>query len=160
MKNLILLFVAVVLFGCSTSYQKQSFKGGFSETQLQTDVYIVRFKGNGYTSSEKSSDFCMLRCADLCLQQGYVGFLILDKESRIKKTVVDNGPSTTTGTLQTYGNTTYGSFNTYGGGTTTWHKPRNSLTIKLLKENQEGAFDAAFIRNSIRSKYKMKEEAE
>ena len=102
----------------------------------------------------------MLRCADLCLQQGYVGFLILDKESRIKKTVVDNGPSTTTGTLQTYGNTTYGSFNTYGGGTTTWHKPRNSLTIKLLKENQEGAFDAAFIRNSIRSKYKMKEEAE
>ena len=53
---------------CATAYQSNAFTGGFSETQLD-DVFKVRFKGNGSTSRERASDFCLLRCGKLYLQQ-------------------------------------------------------------------------------------------
>ena len=148
--------MAVVLVGRATSYQGKGLTGGFSETQIQPDVFTVRFKGNGYTGAEKAGDFCLLRCAELAIEQGFQYFVILDSSSGFKTTVSSNGPSTTTGTLQTYGNTTCGTFNTYGGGTTTWNKPRATKTIRLLKKKTKGSFDAAFLRTSIREKYKIK----
>ena len=149
--------MAVALGGCSTTYQKSGFSGGFSETQIQPDVFTVRFKGNGYTGAERASDFCLLRCAELAIEHGYKNFAVVDSSSHYKTTVSSNGPTTTTGTLQTYGNTTHGTFNTHGGGTTTWNKPRSTRTIRLLKRNEKGSFDANFIRNSIRTKYKIKQ---
>jgi hypothetical protein len=157
--NIMRLFLfglfAMSLAGCTTGYQSAGLSGGFSHTQLQPDMFQVRFKGNGYTGSERSSDFCLLRCADLTIEYGYSYFAIIDSENRTQTSVVSNNTSTTTGTLQTFGNTTYGNFNTSGGGSQTIHKPRSLNTIKLYKEKPENrnVFDAAFLQNSIRKKY-------
>jgi len=50
-----------------------------------------------------------------------------------------------------------GALNSYGGGSYTVSKPRNFNTIKIHKtkpDNKE-VFDASFVANSIRSKYKI-----
>jgi len=66
MKKLIaIVILAFILQGCATSYQKTSFTGGYSETQLDENVFNVSFKGNGYTSRERVADFTLLRSAEL-----------------------------------------------------------------------------------------------
>src|SRR5437764_1386447 len=55
-----LLFVA-----CATPYQRHGFTGGFSESQLDENVFRVNFRGNGYTSPERAADFTLLRSAEL-----------------------------------------------------------------------------------------------
>ncbi len=58
MRNHITLAIfAVILAGFATAYQRQSFTGGFSETQLGENIFQVSFKGNAYTSRERASDF-------------------------------------------------------------------------------------------------------
>ena len=54
---LIVIIAAAMLSGCATTYQKQSFTGGYSETQLGENIFQVSFKGNRYTSRERVSDF-------------------------------------------------------------------------------------------------------
>ena len=58
------LLCAVLLAGCATSYQPQSFTGGFSDYMSAPDEAVVTFHGNGYTSPERVVEMTALRCAD------------------------------------------------------------------------------------------------
>jgi uncharacterized protein YceK len=42
MKIIAILSVVLLLSGCATVYQSQSMTSGFSETQLDTDVFTVK----------------------------------------------------------------------------------------------------------------------
>ncbi len=53
MKNLTLIPVILTSSGCSTSYQSDSWTGGYSEIQLADNIYKVSFRGNGYTSRKE-----------------------------------------------------------------------------------------------------------
>ena len=68
----------LALAGCSTPYQRTGFTGGFSETRLQENAFSVSFRGNGYTSRERSTDFALLRCAELTLENGFKFFAVAD----------------------------------------------------------------------------------
>ena len=82
MKNLyILLFAVLLIQGCATAYQKSGFAGGYSETQLDENVFRVSFRGNRYTGREKVADFTLLRSAELALENGYQYFAIIDANS-------------------------------------------------------------------------------
>jgi len=160
MKIAVMTLAALVLAGCATPYQRTGFTGGFSETRLQENAFSVSFRGNGYTSRERSTDFAMLRCAELTLENGFKFFVIADSAQDTKTGYYNTGGSSHTyGTVNTFGNTSYGSFNTYHSGSRTIpiHKPRSSYTIFCLQEKPEGAmaFDATFLANSIRQKYGM-----
>jgi hypothetical protein len=39
------VFVVILLTSCATTYQKQGFTGGFSETQLGENIFQISFKG-------------------------------------------------------------------------------------------------------------------
>ena len=78
MKRLAILLATVFIVSCATTYQAQSWTGGFKETQLDTDIYTVRFSGNGYTSNSRASDFTLLRSAELTLEKGYAYFVVVD----------------------------------------------------------------------------------
>lgn len=41
---------ALIAAGCATGYHARGLSGGFSETQLDENVFEVSFHGNGYTS--------------------------------------------------------------------------------------------------------------
>lgn len=161
-KGLAGLIVALILSGCATPYQNTGLTGGFSETQLQPNVFTVHFRGNGYTSRQRSTDFAMLRCAELALQNGFTHFAIADS-SQDKSTMMYNTGSSshTYGTVNTIGNTSYGSFNTYNSGGTSIpiNKPRSAYTIVCFKEKPDAngmVFDAQFLAQSIAKKYGLK----
>ena len=165
-KLLTILVVAITLCGCATPYQNTGFTGGYSETQLQPNVFSVHFRGNGHTSRQRSSDFALLRCAELTMQNGFTHFVIANSSQDTKTMMYNTGGSSHTyGTVNTYGNTSYGSFNTYhsGGTSIPINKPRSSYTILCFKQKPEGnamALDAAFLANSLRQKYKIEEKTQ
>jgi hypothetical protein len=153
-----ILFLVLIFSGCATPYQQTGLFGGFSETQLDENVWTVTFRGNGYTSRERATDFNLLRCAELCLENGYRYFVIVEGEEYSKKSSYTT-PTTsyTTGSAYAYGNNIYGSATTqtYGGQTYNISKPRTSNTIVCFKEKpviNVMVYNAEFIQKSIREK--------
>jgi hypothetical protein len=73
MKTMIALVLmhamALLVSGCATSYQPESFTGGFTDVMTAPDSALVTFKGNGYTGTDRVIQMAMLRCAELTLQR-------------------------------------------------------------------------------------------
>ena len=162
MRALFILALATVLLGgCATTYQPNSFTGGYSETQLGENIFQVSFRGNGYTSRERASDFSLLRSAEVALENGFRYFVIVESEKGSKVGAYTT-PTTsyTTGSAYGSGNYAYGSATTttYGGQTYFISKPRATNTILCFKEKPEInglVFDAEFVAKSIRQKYNL-----
>lgn len=153
--------LAATLVGCSTAYQSNSLTGGYSETQLAPDVFRVSFRGNGYTTPERAQDYALLRASELTLEKGYTCFALVDeKNSTTTQGVTTGGSAYTTGTAYQYGNSVNYSGNTtyVPGQTITIRKPTSSVMVRCFKTKPEGifTFDAAFLQNSLREKYKIK----
>jgi len=153
------VFVAILLTSCATAYQKQSYTGGFSETQLGENIFQIAFKGNAYTSRERASDFTLLRSAEVVVEKGFRYFIIVDSE-KYSKTGTYTTPTTyqTTGSAHVSGNYIRGSSRTTtsGGQTYTYSKPTTTNTIVCYKDNPEGGglvYDASFVAKSIKAKY-------
>jgi len=154
----------ILLSGCATAYQKNgfgAFTGGYSETQLGGNIFRVAFRGNGYTSSERSEDFCLLRCADLTLTNGFSYFVVIESSGATSlSTYTTPTQSYTTGSAQLSGNRVHGNTQTttYGGQTFIITKPRNTNVILCFREKPDISgllYDASFIESSIRGKYSM-----
>ena len=77
-RRLVLFGIAILVTSCATAYRKVGLTGGFSETQLSENVFQVSFRGNGYTSRERASDFALLRSSELSLLNGYRYFIIIE----------------------------------------------------------------------------------
>ncbi len=169
MKIIATLSMIMLLCGCATAYQPQSFSGGFSETQLDTNVFAVTFKGNGYTGRDKANDFALLRSAELAIEHGFKYFAIVDAQQysmnstyTTSTTATTNINSNTYGNASSYGNNTTYNANTYGTATTTVSggqtynisKPRTSNTIVCFVEKPQGfAYNAEFLVKSLKQKY-------
>jgi len=135
-------FVIIIIVGGfiylkfkSTPYQPKNFFGGYSETQLAVDMYRVKFNGNGNTKTDRTIDFCMLRCAELTLEKGYKYFYIIDSNTGTDGQIINRQhvyiPS----------------------------HPTSNNTITMLKEkpaNDNTLYDAAFIVPSYKAKYHIK----
>ena len=159
MKLLPLLFIGVLLSGCATAYQPQGLSGGYSETQLGENLFQVSFRGNGYTRSERASDFALLRSAEVTMGNGFRYFIVVEsgKDSSLS-TYTTPTQSYTTGSAYSYGNTAFGSATTttYGGQTYMIRKPSTINTILCFTEKPEVAgfvFDAEFVTKSLQQKY-------
>ncbi len=147
----------IVWAGCggATLYQKDSgrnllsdilelqfpLEGGFSETQLSENVWIVNFRGNRYTRKERTVDLSLLRSAELTLENGFNYFVIADSGTDIR--------------TETYA--THSIMNDISIHTS--RKPTSSNIVIMFKEKPENtpnAFDAKFIIKSIKGKYDIK----
>ena len=119
-----------LLAGCATSYHAKGSLGGYSDSQLGQDEYIVYFSGNGFTATERSRDFCLLRAAELTLQKGYTHFVVMGDIARDAIS---------------------------GGGGNVYTFPNNELKIKCFKSKPDGvnSYDATFLQQSLRQKYNI-----
>ena len=161
---LILILSSILLSGCATTYQSSGFSGGYSETQLDENVFKVAFRGNGYTGRERVADFTLLRSAELSLQNGYKYFVVIDANSYTSNsTHTTPTRSNTTANVYGSGNYAYGNATTttYGGQTYNISKPSSSNTIVCFKEKPENTFsyNADFIYKNIIKKYNIKQPA-
>ena len=146
MKKITLLIAFIFVVSCSTTYQSSGFTGGYTETQLDVDVFSVKFNGNAYTSLERAKDFTLLRSAELTLKNGYKFFVIIDANAYLDKKQGSTPVSTYDYNTMSY-KTTQQQY--------TQSKPSSSNTIKLLKEKPSNTFsyNAEFIVKSMKATY-------
>lgn len=157
-RAIIILFVLVWVQGCATSYQSNGLTGGYSETQLDENLFNVTFKGNGYTSRERAEDFTLMRSAELAIQNGYNYFQIIKSEDHTKNDVRTRPTTTTTKmNVSGKGNSASGEAKTRttGGNSYTVARPSTSNTILCFKDKPDSGFsyNAEFIYKSISKKY-------
>jgi len=154
-----LILFAVALSGCATSYQPKGLTGGYSETQLNPNIFRVSFSGNGFTGAEKAADLALLRSAEITLNSGFTHFVIIDGNSTESLYAYTTpAQSYTTANATAYGNYAYGTANTttYGGQTFIASKPKSTNTIMCFKgkpDYQGLVYDAKFVCESVGSKY-------
>jgi len=162
MKKLFKLSTAIIILtlltGCiSTPYQagKGSFRGGFSEIQLGENQFKVSFKGNAYISKSTTSDYTLLRSAEICLEHNYKYFSIVGSDSSISTSTYTR-PATLNTYQPMYGGATRIDFD--AGRTTTWNKPSSTNTIVCYNDKKQGVnpYDASFIIKSIKSAHDIK----
>lgn len=128
----ITLFI-FALTGCATPYQQKSFlMGGYDEVQLGENIFKISFRGNGYTSSGRATDYTLLRSAEVALENGYEYFAIIDEDQSTKQNL---------SVTQTNVNIVT--------------KPSSSNTIYCYKDKpDEGfAYEAVFVIKSLKQKY-------
>ncbi len=160
MRTIAAISLAVLLLaGCATTYQPEGLSGGFSETQLDTNVFRVSFRGNGYTRAERAEELALLRSAELTLKNGFTHFVVIDGRSREQLgTYTTPTQSYTTANATAYGNSAYGTARTttYGGQTFLISKPSTTNTIMCFNgkpDIQSLVFDAKFVCSSLGQKY-------
>jgi hypothetical protein len=78
---LAVIALAGLLGACTTVYQPKGPTGGYTDTRLTDNSYIVEFSGNGNTSKDAVWNYWLYRCADLTVQKGYAYFAVLPKAS-------------------------------------------------------------------------------
>jgi len=150
MKIIIIFFYVLLLSACATSYQRVGFSGGFDELQLDDNMWRVTFRGNGYTSRQRTSDFALLRCAELTLKKGFKYFVLVTGNT---------STSTSAHTTPTQSFVSGNTITTTGGSTYLISKPSTSNTILMLKEKPKTfVYNAKFIVKSIRAAYDIEPE--
>ena len=73
------LIAAISAFavGCATRYQKEdAIHGGYTDTRITNDTVLVTFRGNVFTSTEKTRDLLLYRCAEVTVADGFDYFVI------------------------------------------------------------------------------------
>ena len=159
--NMALIAAIVTLAGCATAYQQKGFSGGFDETQLDTNVWRVSFRGNGYTKGERAEDFALLRSAELTLANGFTHFAFAESRTGSEvSTYTAPTTSYTTGSANIVGNNVYGNAttSTRGGGTTFIHRPSAVNTVVMFKGKPDSSnmmYDANFVCTSVGKKYEV-----
>jgi len=149
-----IIFTFLLLTACSTSYQPNSSSGGFSETQLDDNLFLVSFTGNGYTDNQKAVDFCLLRCSELCLSKGFNYFVVVaNKESSQNSTYTE--PADLEETREKVGNVQRSRLN-IRGSSYTFSKPSVKNTIVCFKDKpEEISYNAKTVMKSVKEKYGM-----
>ena len=142
LKIIVIFLCAILISSCSTTYKRASGPEsvGYYDSILQENMYEVTFNGNSDISSTTAQDYALLRAAEICIENGYKTFDIINSK--------DNSKTETGGYVNHYGryqSTTYISSSTY---------PKIVLIIKCSKEKNL-TFIAEEIKTNLRKKYNL-----
>lgn len=134
-----LLFGCLLLLsGCGTTYQKYSgwTKMGYTESLLTDNMAIINFKSSRDDAEEAVINGSMRRAAELAIEKGYTGFIVMDDGGQTNEGVVSAG----------------GTFNSFSanGMTTGSYAPmllfyKNGnyrMTIKMVNSTGDTVFNA------------------
>jgi len=69
----LILFSILLISGCATPYEPQTWRGGYTDVQINTDSFIVSFKGR---EPLRTKQMALLRSAEVTLEHGYAYFVI------------------------------------------------------------------------------------
>lgn len=146
-----------------TPYEPFGSLGGYEDMQINENTFNVSFKGNGWTSQERASDFALLRSAELTLNNGFNYFIIAGTQDNTKNASISlPSRAYSTAGVYPYGNQLYGNqiTTTYPGGTINISKPAITMTIMCYKEKpkMDGViYEPKFLVKSIKDKYNLSE---
>jgi len=92
------LAAALLVSACTTPTPYQPLargsqaSGGYSEMRIEDNRWMVRFSGNSLTSRERVETYLLYRAAELTLQNGFDGFVMVhrDVDPNVRTTVYRN----------------------------------------------------------------------
>lgn len=135
----VLLAAGLVLTGCA----------GSSVTQVSRNQAIISTNAAPVCGTRGAMSVANQMAAVATLRAGYERYIIVAANAENNTRVFSTGPTyaTTTGTFNTYGNTTYGSMNTMYGGQQTFVGGSNDASVGVVMFNAgepgyENALDA------------------
>lgn len=115
---LLALPLALALPACTTPtpYRPATasdMRTGYSDYRIERDRYRVSFSGNSMTSRDTVERYLLFRAAELALEQGFDGFVMVDRDTeRRSRTVIDrpfhSGPYGWWGPYWSYRSPRYG----------------------------------------------------
>ena len=140
--NITILIFLLLLTGCATRYQANSFfsvTGGYSEIKTNEDSFIVSFRGNGFTSGERALRFALLRASELSLEKGYPYFCVSFANDNTRSYSYANTYGNASGQANTHSYSNSSSTSVSGSYSSSTYintitKPGVSLGIKCFKE--------------------------
>ena len=155
------IVLALAIAGCATGYQSKGLSGGFTDTQLDSNVWQVTFNGNGYTSVEKVRDFALLRGSELTLKNGFSYFYLQDEQQSQTNSSFSTGGSSNT-YANCYGSSCTANTNYTPGQTYNIKKHGNTRIVVMLEQKPEQGFvyNARMIFDSLVQKYSLQEDVD
>lgn len=151
--------VLMALAGCATKYQSAGGWGsGFSEVQLDKNVFKISFSGNNYTNPERAQEMALLRSADVMLQHGFTHFVIVEGRSREDVHAYTAPLETTTKSSRRGNGDVVTRSTTTGGDTIVSTYPSTTNTVRGYTKKPDVAglvYDARFICGSLGRKYEV-----
>lgn len=113
-KTIIGIVLFIFIAGCSTPYQQNGLGGGYSDTRLNDNTYMVSFRGNGYTGSATLFNLILRRAADLTAQNGYSYFAILSGGQEVNNSIYSTPGFVNTNSAGNF-NANYNNFGGWSG---------------------------------------------
>ena len=136
---------------------RRGLTGGYSNTQLDKDIYKISFRGNGFTSLEKVQDLLLYRCAELTESKGYKYFAILNSNTSHKDASFSMPDTVSSQSFRNFDNS-YNTFSTINHGQSfESSKYRQDVIIKMLRNKNKfsNAFSAYYVKKNLGQKMKM-----
>ena len=162
MRKLFLFIIPLIVIGCSTPYQPKGFRGGYTDLNIQDNIFQISFSGNGYIGCQKVQNFALLRSAEVTIENGYRYFIVFgEKNINHQSSFMVPAQSHTTGMVYGHGDiSTIQTQTTYTGGQTyNISKPTVTMMIRCYKTRPEGfvgiIYDAETVQANLRNKYKI-----
>lgn len=153
--------MTLALAGCQTLFPSRyqpytsQFEGGFTETEVQPGLFLVRFIGNSVTTPDRSGDFALLRGAEICLQRGKNFIHVGGVDTRYRQS--GYLPGTTSTTVIPTGEPNAPIVSTVETSQPTFlYSPTSGITVSCADTNEQGAWDAQYLARSVRTKYSVK----
>ena len=149
------LALSLCVGACATSYQPYSFwgGGGFTETEVQPGLFLVRFIGNEQSTPDRTADFALLRAADLCLQRGKSHLLLGELATQYAHT--GYLPGSTASTVVPTGSSDSVAVTVETSPPTPLYSPTSGIAVSCTETTGQGAWDAHYLERAIRTKYAL-----
>ncbi len=147
MKNkihIVLAVVSMMVSGCATTYdtEKSNWTGGrgFTQTQLENDIWQIDFTGNIHTNSETRKKYILKKAAQIAIDGSYSFFKVIQSDT--SNDIAERDVTEENVSIRARGRSEkpYIHANTF-----------TTMTVKLLneKEGVDGIiYDADFLLNS------------
>lgn len=72
---------SILFLSCATRYTKVDLTGGYSDSKLDKDIFVVSFLGNAAVSLETTKIYVMYRCAEITKMNGFNFFMMLTNKT-------------------------------------------------------------------------------
>lgn len=148
---------ALSLAACgATPYKTYSYwnGGGFTDTEVQPGLFLVRFMGNASTTPARTADLALLRAAEICLDRGK-GYLLLGELATQYAQSGYIAGSTTTTTVATGDPNAPPLVSVSTSPPTLLYSPSSGVAVACAEAQGAGAWDAHYLSRSIREKYEL-----